>query len=222
MSANSVVARMGAASGVGAGALTFESITLTDPQSPADLGPEAPASALADALIANRVEARVGAYLMLAAVFLLIWFVGFLTAHVRAAEQREGWLSLVVLGSGSVTAGVLLIEAGFDLAASELSSYGPDTQVAKMLFVWGWLSASLLAPPIGALVLSTTIASFRSRALPAWFRVFSLSAIALQLTATITGAPGFAAVLGVFWIVVLSGTLSIIRNPGVNPQPASS
>jgi hypothetical protein len=111
---------------------------------------------------------------------------------------------------------------GFNLAGSELSSYGADTQVAKMIFVWGWLSASLLAAPIGALVLSTTIASFRSGALPAWFRVFSLSAIALQLTATITGAPGLAAVLGLLWIVVLSGTLSIIRAPGVNPRPASS
>jgi hypothetical protein len=88
--------------------------------------------------------------------------------------------------------------AGFDLAGSELSSYGADVQVAKMLFVWGWSSAALLAAPIGALVLSTTIASFRSRALPVWFRVFSLSAIALQLALTIAGAPGFAAVLGVF------------------------
>jgi hypothetical protein len=130
------------------------------------------------------------------------------------AEQREGRLSLVILGSGSVTAGVLLMEAGFDLAGSELSSYGADAQVAKMLFVWGWSSASLLAAPIGALVLSTTIASLRSRALPAWFRGFGLSAIALQLALTIAGAPGFAAVLGVFWIVVLSGTLSIIRPPG--------
>ncbi len=225
MARESLLDRLGALSGLVAGALIASGAILGDPYDAAtDPDPTDPAAALAEALIANREQARLAAYLALAGVFFLLWFVARLGVHLRTTGSSGEWFALVAYGGGFVTGGVLLVNIGFGFAASELSSYGANTQVAKVLFLWGWNSAALLAAPLGALVLATSLATFRHGVFPTWFRWFSVLIIAVLLLLTISGTVGLAAVAGIMWIMVTSVALSIragLPTEALRPPAAS-
>lgn len=210
MTRTSLLDRVGALTGLVAGALFAAGAILGDPYNPAtDPDPSDPANVLANALIANRDQARLGAYLALAGVFFLLWFVARLSIYLRTPRNGGEWLASVAYGAGLLTGGALLMDIGFGLAASELSHYGADAETAKVLFLWGWNSATLLAAPLGALVFATTLASFRPGAFPIWFRWFGVLIVAVLLVLTISGTPGLAAVAGTAWMMVASAALSL-------------
>ena len=201
--------RLGALSGVGAVGLIAAHMILADPYDPAtNPNPTEPSAALARALVENREEARLGAHLGLAGAFLLLWFVGYLRQHLRHAEGEDGWLASVAYGGGMVATVLVLVSVGFDLAASELASYGDDPQVAKTYFIYGWGAAALLAPPFGAMVTATTVAGLRHAALPRWFAWFSLLVAAL-IAALSASAVGLGALVGLLWLGLLSLVLCL-------------
>jgi hypothetical protein len=197
--------RLGALSGVLAGLLMAAGFMLGDPYDPAtDPDPTDPSPLLARALIDNRDEARLGAYLGLAGVFLLFWFLGRLYRQLREAESAESWLALVAFGGGLAAGGVVLVGMGFLFAASELSSFGDDTSVAKVIVLWGWNSASLLAPPLAALVVASTVSAFRFGALARWVAWFGAVMVLALVATTVLGTPGLGAAIGLLWMVVAS------------------
>ena len=102
---------------------------------------------------------------------------------------------------------LFLVEVGFAFAASELSSFGSDTQVAKTLFIWGWNSAVLFAPPFGAMVAATTLATLGFRVLPRWFGWFSLFVLIGLVVLALLGIPGLGAGVGLIWLLVASAAL---------------
>lgn len=179
--------------------------------------------ALAEALVSNRDEARLGSYLLLFAAFLLLLFTARLAGHLRERAVQGDWMSLAVLGGGAALVAVLLVETGFALAVSELETYGADTAVARTLFLWGWNSAFLYAAPLAAMAAGTTVAAFAQGLFPTWARWGSALLVALMLLVFLTGVPGMATGLGLLWLMFASVglTLNVLRQPSqVAPAPA--
>lgn len=86
----------------------------------------------------------------LLAVLVLIAFISRLYGVLRSASGSHSWFPTMALVGGILMTGVRLSEIGFIYPASELDSYGEDTQVAKLLILSRWNSANMLAPPFTA------------------------------------------------------------------------
>ncbi len=201
---SSIWHRLGALSGILSVGLIVGYAVLTDPYDPAtNPNPTQPSALLAEVLVNNREQARLGAYLGLAGVFLLFWFLGYLRRQLQRAEGEAGWLASVAYGGGLVGAGMVLVGVSFSLAESEIPYYGDDTQVAKTYFVYGWNAASVLAPPFGALVAATTAAGLRYGALPRLFSWVGLLITALIIAMSVT-APGMGGLISLVWIGLTS------------------
>jgi hypothetical protein len=184
---------------------------------PTNPNPTQSGEALAEALVANRDDARLGAYLVLVAAFVLLVFAARLAGYLRQRALREEWMSSVVLVAGGVLVAVAVVEAGFAFAVSELEAYGADTAVARALFVWTWNSAFLFAPSLTAMAAGTTVAAFTQGLFPTWARWAGAVLVALMLLVFFSGVPGMATGLGLLWLMLASValTLSVLRrSPG--------
>ena len=202
--------RLAAVAGVMFVVLAGAGAALGDPYDPAtDPDPTQPADALAAALVRNRDQARLGAYLVLIGVFFLFWFTAYLHGRLREAEGKQGWLASVTLGGGLVAAAVFLLGASMGFASSELSSYGADAQVAKTFFVWGWNAANIAAPPMIALVAATTVLALRLGLFPRWFRWFGVAWTALLAVALLANMAGLGTMLSLVWVLAASLVLLI-------------
>lgn len=211
----SVWDRIGALSGLIGGITVFASVSLADVAATGlEPDPTDPSAHLARAFIANRDRVRLGALVGLLGAFLMLFWVAFLYSKFREAEGPSGWFSNLVLAGGVVLVGLQLIEAGFAYAASELSDYRGDTQVAKVLLLWGWNSASLVAPGLAAIMAGAALLGLVSKALPPWLGWLSAASFGLLiLIALVLGTPGLGAGVGMIWIVVVS--IALATGPGL-------
>ncbi len=171
--------------------------------------PTETAELLAEALVLNREEGRIGAYLLLPAALLALLFVGRLTGYLLHRDTESEWMALTVLAGGTVFAGVVLVDAGFAFAASELGTYGSDSAVAKTLFLWGWNSAFLYAAPLTAMAAGTTLTAFVHTLFPAWTRRVSFALVVLMLLGFLVGVPGMATGVGLLWLSLTSILLTL-------------
>ena len=205
--------RTAALSGALGSIVIFVAIDLLDPSTETlSPDPTMPSSELARAFATNRASARLGAQLLLLGAFLMLWFGAFLFSRIRRTEREPDWTGPLVLAGGIVLAAMALVESSFAYAVSELSDYGGETELSKMIAVWGWDSSELLAPGLTAILFAMTAAGFRHKALPrglAWFSAVIL--LFMLLISVIFQAPGFAAIAGLFWTVVLSLVLAFRR-----------
>lgn len=198
--------RVGAASGVIAVVLNMAGALLGDPyRSGLSPDPTDASASIAQALTAIREEARLGAMLSLVGAFFLIWFVAYLRRHLAAFEGADGWMASAAFGGGLVAAALLLVSVSITLAATEITSYGSDTMVAKVFLTHGWNYFYVLSPPVMALVAASAIVGLRFRALPRWLSILGLL---LVLVPFVTGA-GLGAMLGLFWILPASVVLTV-------------
>lgn len=182
--------------------------------------PTQSAELLAEALVLNREEGRMGAYLLLPAALLLLLFVGRLAGYLRHLGAESEWMSLTVLAGGTVFAGVVLVDAGFAFAASELGTYGSDPAVAKTLFLWSWNSAFLYAAPLTAMAAGTTLTAFAQTVFPAWTRWVSFALVTLMLLGFLIGVPGMATGVGLLWLSLTSIILTLtMLAPGRSTPP---
>jgi hypothetical protein len=181
-----------------------------------DVEPEDSSALVAKAFAANGESVRVGAYLGLIAVFLLVMFFSRLHGALRDASGPNSWLPNMALAGGILMAGVLLIEIGLGFASSELSSYGEETQVVRFFVLWSWNSANLFAPPFAIALVSTTLVALSARAFPQWYRWASAALLALLLmTSGVLRAPGLALVPGMLWMFLTSLVLALKPNRGL-------
>lgn len=97
---------------------------------------------------------------------------------------------MIVLGGGVVLVALTLIESGFYWAASEIENYSSDTQVAKTIHLWGWNSASLLAPGFAGMLLGTAVSGFRHRATQPWFAWLSIVMLMIMVLIAVAVGPG--------------------------------
>lgn len=205
--------RVGALSGVVGWVLSFIVFDLIDPaEAEVYADPSLSSDRLLDLYVANRGPGRLGAQLSLLAAFLLLWFASYVYARLRRAEGEPGWSSALVLAGGVVLVGASVLESGFAYAASELSAGETDPTVAKFIALWGWNSASLLAPGATAVLAGSTFNGFRHGGIPRPLAIFGLVILALALgVGGILGAPGLAAALSGIWMLAAAITLSWIE-----------
>ncbi len=213
--------RLAALSGLAGSVVIAVSVALADASGTGLDYPDPgdPSSLIAQALVVNRDRARLGAQLTLLGAFLMLCFMSYLYSHLRKAERTSGWASALVLGGGFVLVALLLVESGFGYAASEIENYVGDNQVAKTIHLWGWNSASLLAPGFAAILLGSAIAGFRHGAVQRWLARLSVVLFVIVILIAVLGAPGLGGVVGLLWIVVASLTLAFERD--TRPQTAT-
>ena len=213
----SLIDRVGTLAGVGA-AIYF--LFLPVPTSEVNVEPGQASSEIAEALAGNRGPARLGASLGLIAVVLLVTFFCRFYGELRNASERDSWLPLVTLAGGILLAVVLLFEIGIAYAASELSSYGDETQIAKLFVLWEWNSATLFAPPFALILLSTTVVATSVSAFPNWYRWATMGLLVLLLLIAGFIGPGLAIAPGTLWMFFTSLMLGT-RSPRVATRSAT-
>jgi hypothetical protein len=209
--------RVAGVAGIGAGVyLLFLPGCVCDlwmPRVGGDMSPEDPSSVIASTLIATNGSRRVSAYLGLLAVFLLVIFFARLHGALRVASGPVSWMPTLTVAGGVLLGGVLLVEVGIAFASSELASYGGETEVVRLFVLWGWNSASLLAPPLALALTGTTVVAFSSTAFPKWYRWASLVLLGLLvLIAVVIRAPGLGIAPGMLWVFLTSFVLILRPN----------
>lgn len=173
--------------------------------------PDDPSAAIAQALVDNRDSARLGAYLGLLGAFVLIVFVSRLHGALRKAAGPDAWAPTVALIGGTLIVATLVVDAGFSFVASDLESYGQDTQVAKLFILWSWNSATFYAPGFAALLTGASLVAFHTNAFPGWFRWMSAALLSVMvLIATVLRFPGLAIAPGCLWVVITSVLLAVV------------
>lgn len=177
-----------------------------------ELTPETPSAVIAAAFGADAGRARLTAALGLLAVFLLVVFFSRLDGVLRKGARPGSWFPSLTLVGGVLLAVILLVNAGFGFAASELTSYGEETQVVRFFLLWSWNVASLFAPAFALALLGTTLGAFTSVRLPGWYRWASAVLLVVLLLSSLVG-PGLAVLPGTLWMF-LTAALLVTRTEG--------
>jgi hypothetical protein len=159
----------------------------------------------------HRIAVQWQIFLIGVASVFLLWFLGSLRSHLRAAEAGTGRLSAVAFGSaiaaaapisvGALATAVLALEVGRLAVTSRVATYGPSegapfgvavlVRVLHDMRLVSWsLSWFALAPFFAAVAVIT----FRNSAFPRWY---GQTAYALFFVAIVAGAGVFAST-GVF------------------------
>lgn len=156
----------------------------------------------------------------LVAAFLLIWFVGYLRAHLARYEGQAGWMSTAAHGGGVVAVALLLVAHSITLAATEITAYGGETVIAKVFLTHGWNYFYVVSPPIMALVAAASVVTLRFGGLPRWLAILGLAMLVLPF---LVGA-GFGAMLGLLWVLLASVILTVMsfRRQLPAPRPRAS
>jgi hypothetical protein len=155
--------------------------------------------------------------LTLAAVF-FVWYVGTLSARLRAAEGGPGWLSRIVLVSGAafVTAVILGFLVGGMVAdiGDDTDAFQVDPHTARLLSDASYTFVFETALPLAApMVLAVSIVDLRGALVPRWVPWAGLVVAVLCLLGFL-GVP-----MGLFLAWVVLQAVYSIRRPG--PVPAA-
>jgi hypothetical protein len=212
------VQRWSGLSGILAVALLITAVSLSFPVGGVGTSVGDPSADIAAALADNQDNAQVGARLMLAAGFFWILFSAALYGRLRRSDT--GWLPAIVGISGAVAASLMLVEASFTLAMTEVTGYEEDTQVAQMLMAWHWNSAAIYAPPLIATMVGTLGVDLARHAFPGWFRWLTSGLLALCLMLSVIGLPGLASGPAMLWVLVAS-VLLVTRRQGAELSASS-
>lgn len=160
---------------------------------------------------------NVGAYLSILSLVAFLWFLGALWDELRAIEGGTGWLSLVAIGSGIVTASTLAGSGGWPLAVFRIGE-GLDPEIARLLFDQGNFNFANIWVSLGSMVLAAGLIMRQSNRFPAWLGWGSIVlAIGLLLARAIwTLSIAFAPyVLFWLWMITL-GVIFLRRSRGSN------
>ncbi|MBI2856639.1 MAG: hypothetical protein HYX93_07320 [Chloroflexi bacterium] len=152
------------------------------------------------ARVSDKIE--VSAYLVLVAMLMFIWFLGYIRRYLLGAEGEGGWLTPVAYGGGLVSVGVLLGFLALDFGLTAISDYAADVQIAKTLIALQWNYVWLFAPPLIAFTVAASAVIIRFRALPIWLGWLGVP-VALSLLAPWMGVPLFYG-----WVLLLSLVLT--------------
>lgn len=145
---------------------------------------------------------RLGAALFGFSILFFLWFLGSLTAAMRAVgEPRMGTIAAaagVALATGFLV--IIGVYAGLALTVAELADPGAIEVAADVI----WALGVLLAFPMATLAAAAAVASLRSGLLPAWFGwVSAFAALLFAAGGTTWAEEGVWAPDGVYAYVVL-------------------
>ena len=165
------------------------------------LEPTDASSEIARALIDRSDDARLGGWIALVGILFFFPFLAYFRNHLRKAEGEDGWLTSTVYGGGLVTAAMLLAMLALSLATVSISN-DVEPVVAKVLVVLSWRSIWVLAPPLIAFTLFSSLAIVRYSALPRW-----LGWVGFVVSLTLL-VPWIGILLAFPWMLLVSLTLT--------------
>ena len=158
-------------------------------------------SDIARALMDRGDVARLGSIISLVGILFFFPFLAYLRNRLRKAEGEDGWLTSTAYGGGLVTAAMLLVVETLNLASLSISA-GVDPVVAQVLVVLSWRFFWVLAPPLIAFTLGSSLAIVRYSALPRW-----LGWVGFVVSLTLL-APWIGILFAMPWILLVSLTLT--------------
>lgn len=186
-------------------------------------GAEPPFSAPAAEIVTffqnrNPTLFAVGDYISILSLVAFLWFLGVLWDELRTVESGSGWLSLIAVGSGLVTASALSGSGGWPLAVFRIGE-GLDPQIARLLFDQGNLNFANIWVSLGSMVLAVGLVVRGSDRFPKWLGWGSiLLAIALLLARAVwTSSIAFAPYV-LFWVWMIALGIIFLRRSGANAQ----
>lgn len=159
--------------------------------------------------------ATAGAYIATLSLVAFLWFLGVLWDELRTAEGGNGWLSIIAIGSGFVTASALAASGGWSLAIFRIGE-GLDPQIARLLFDEGNLNFANIWVSLGSMVLAAGLVIHQSDRFPTWLGWASfVLALGLFLARAVwTSAIAFAPYV-LFWLWMIGlGVILLRRSRG--------
>ena len=160
----------------------------------------------------NYHEVVVGKLLVILSVVFFVWFIGLLTARLRAAEGEPGKFARTALTGGITCAAFLGAETVFGTAIGSGLSFsrdfrrGPlDPQLVRLLDGIGYSLLILALLTAAVLIAASSIVARRTSIFPVWLRWSGL-VVAVLLIPAATVAP-VGVVLLAQWSLVVSVVL---------------
>jgi hypothetical protein len=135
--------------------------------------------------------------------FFFMWFAGSTFRALRRADEGDGWLSLVGLGSGF--AGALVLGIGFSALIATGSRAGSTSglSAAEAITLYDFYSnilGQLFGVTMAVFMVAASASWLKSRQLPAWFNWASV-VVAVTL---LTPAAYLFLILTLLWLAVVS------------------
>lgn len=159
------------------------------------------------------VLANIGGYISILSLVAFLWFLGALWDEMRTAEGGHGWLSVIAVGSGLVTAATLLGSNGWPLAIFRIEE-GLDPQMARFLFDEGNMTFANIWVSLGSMVLAVGLVALSTDRFPKWLGWGSVVlALGLFLARLVwTSSAAFAPYV-LFWVWMIAlGVILLRRN----------
>lgn len=156
-------------------------------------------------------ELEVAAYLIGAAGFCLLPFLGALRAKLRRAEGERDELATLAFGAGLVfTAMIFLVGATFAAVATAAHwdhNYRIDATTSDTVEQLGFFFWTYAGVAGGVLAGAASIVSWRTRVLPRWPAIVGFVAAVAGFVQAATW--GFGTVVVALWILLTSGVLLV-------------
>ena len=179
--------------------------------------PSDSSNAIAKAFADTSDQTQLGSMLTLLGLTFFFPFLAYLRQRLQQAEGDGGWLATTTYGGGLVSAAMLLLLVSIHLATTAVQTE-TDQVVGKVFVVYTWNWIYVMAPPLIALTLGTSLSIVRYATVPRW-----LGWIGFPVTVTLL-APwiGFPVTLG--WIGLLSISLVVkeVRSGDAVESPADT
>jgi hypothetical protein len=148
---------------------------------------------------------QIGDFLSTVSLIAFIWFLAAVWDSLSHAGGEAGWLAMVMMGSGLVSAAALDDAGGWTLAMFRLTD-GLDAETARLLFDEGNLNFANLWVSLGSMVLAAGLAFRAGDTEPAWLAWSTIAmGVALVLARIVwTSSIAFAPyVLFWVWMIVI-------------------
>ncbi|HUF37521.1 MAG TPA: hypothetical protein VMN57_03270 [Anaerolineales bacterium] len=154
---------------------------------------------------------RIGEFLSIVSMIAFLWFLTALWDSLRSADGDAGWLAMVVMGSGLVSASALTDPGGWSLALFRLPE-GLDPETARLLFDEGNLNFANLWVSLGSMVLAAGLSFHLSGSEPRWLSWSTIAmGIALVLARLVWTEPIAFAPYVLFWVWMILIGVRLIR-----------
>jgi hypothetical protein len=174
--------------------------------------PEQPAETIAAAMAArlsdtSQLERFAGPMVLMAAVFFLLGFVGFLHQRLQErSEESRRWIATVFLAGGLVLAAALLFQGFIVLTQTTVVDLAGDAQVAKTLYLLDWLGLAVVVPGVAAMTGAAALLALRDGALHP--SLGGLAILAFAATFVMYWAP-----VWLLWVLITSLFLLVRPEP---------
>ena len=177
--------------------------------------PNDPAERIARRLAADSDDNQLAFTFFGLATFFFIWFLSHLRDRFRRVGDEGEWLVSVFWAGGLLSVAVFLIQGLVQAAQFSIDDYGRDIQAAKALFALQWNSATLLGPPVAAMMGAAAIVILRFGILPRWLGW--LAALSFVTAIVMPWIPFFA-----LWVLLVSIVLLVEGRRSATPKATAA